>query len=367
MRDTARERARRNTRGRFEQWAHNPTCEANTVSAVHNVKMADVAVADGITPSFGQSPFALARGETFERALLRDGATRMLDELVRTGVLPEGATGFVDHRLRMNGGGPLRSLDDALDRTRQLLVDLAAATLDPPPALVAAATVRIPRGVMLPEAILIIDVLAVRTDGDRPRLVVGEVKTYPDRGGHTDPGQLAGARAQAGLYVHALDVVCAELGITDRIDVDRDGFLVLSRPGSAFPSVRAGEDLRYQARRAERGFAQLEAAAQRLPTRWAPDDEPTASDLLDAVRTSGTSYGNSCLTFCDRAPVCHAAALAAGDPAVLGDDMARFLGSVDLHRATELLDGAPPANPAEVDLVERIAAADRLSVARVSP
>ena len=47
--------------------------------------------------------------------------------------------------------------------------------------------------------------------------------------------------------------------------------------------------------------------------------------------------------------------------------MLRFLGSVDLHRATQLLDGDPPTNPAEVDLLERIAAADRLSVTPVTP
>jgi hypothetical protein len=35
-----RDAARRNTRMRFEQWvAHNPACAANTLSAVHNVRM----------------------------------------------------------------------------------------------------------------------------------------------------------------------------------------------------------------------------------------------------------------------------------------------------------------------------------------
>ena len=31
--------------------------------------------------------------------------------------------------------------------------------------------------------------------------MVGEIKTYPDRGGHTDGGELAQARAQAGVYI----------------------------------------------------------------------------------------------------------------------------------------------------------------------
>lgn len=37
--DETREEARRNTRGRFEQWAKNPKCDANVISAVHNIRM----------------------------------------------------------------------------------------------------------------------------------------------------------------------------------------------------------------------------------------------------------------------------------------------------------------------------------------
>jgi hypothetical protein len=66
----------RDTRRRFEQWAGNPHCEANTVSAVHGIKMADVARSEGIEPTFGQSPFAIARGQAFERGLFAKGAAK---------------------------------------------------------------------------------------------------------------------------------------------------------------------------------------------------------------------------------------------------------------------------------------------------
>lgn len=324
---------RRDTRLRFEQWARNPSCRANTVSAVHNVSMAKVAVAEGLPPTMGQSPFALARGNTFERTLFRDDT--LLKALVKAGVLPEGATGFVDLRTRQNGG-PLASLDEAVERTRDLLRDPRGTSL------VAAATLVIPRRVMLPEAVLIVDALAIRHDGPRPRLIVGEVKTYPDRGGHTDGGELALARAQAGLYLHALQVTTRGLDL----DLSNEGFLVLSRPGSNQPSVRAGEDLRYQAERARRGFDLLEAAAAAL--------EPVGADPVQAVREADVAYTEACLAFCDRASGCHARALAAGDPGVLGEDVRRFLGSVDLPRALQLLEGAAPKGPAEADLVERL-------------
>ena len=72
--DEIRQEARRNTRARFEQWAKNPTCEANTLSAVHNVRLDKAAEALGIDATFGQSPFAIARGNRFEAGLFFDEA-----------------------------------------------------------------------------------------------------------------------------------------------------------------------------------------------------------------------------------------------------------------------------------------------------
>jgi len=86
----------RDTRRRFEQWASNPSCEANTVSAVHNIQMAKVAERIGVKPSFGASPFALARGNEFEANLLKaDGAFRHSNQ--RTNYRP---TNFRPHANR---------------------------------------------------------------------------------------------------------------------------------------------------------------------------------------------------------------------------------------------------------------------------
>lgn len=343
--------ARRNTRGRFEQWAQNPACQANTVSAVHNVRMADVARAEGFEPTMGQSPFAIARGEQFERNLLNNEAERLLEALIETGVLPEGASGLQDFRIRINGG-PIPTLDEAVEETKDFLRGVANGS-ERSMALVAGATVRIPRGVMLPEAVLILDALAIRLDRTPVELIVGEIKTYPDRGGHTDSRELSVARAQAGLYLHAIQLVVEDLGIGDSIAVRDDGFLVLTRPGSNWPSVRPFEDLRYQAERTRRGFELLEAAAAGLP----PFDR-LSDDPVEAVRESETQLSEPCLTFCDRAAKCYTDALEAGDPVALGDDVPRFLGSIELARAVQLLNGDQPRNPAEEDLVVRIRQAE---------
>ena len=133
----------------------------------------------------------------------------------------------------------------------------------------------------------------------------------------------------------------AAMGLANQFTVSRNGFLVLTRPGSNFPSIRANEDLRYQAMRAERGFTQLERAANAMI-------EGNAS--IDAVRMAPTAYESACIAFCDRTSTCFKRAMDQGDATILGEDVARFLGSVSLTRAMELLDGDKPRTPAERDV-----------------
>ena len=68
---------RRDTRRRFEQWAKNSLCDANAISAVLGVAMGEVVEAEGGKRTAGQSPFALANGQTFERSLFQDQAARL--------------------------------------------------------------------------------------------------------------------------------------------------------------------------------------------------------------------------------------------------------------------------------------------------
>lgn len=345
-----RQEARRNTRARFEQWAKNPKCEANTISAVHNVRLDKAAEAAGITPSFGQSPFAIARGDRFEASLFYDDASRLRAALERRKLLPDQSEGFLDLRLRMNGGADVVSVDDALTRTSQWLERLAAG--DDDATIVAAPMIRIPRGVILPEALLIIDAAVVREVDGVPQLTVGEVKVFPDRGGHTDPAQLASARAQAGLYRRAMELTLEAAGLENQIAVDRTGFLVFTWPGSNMPAVRANEDLTYQAIRAERGFARLEEVAHEIVR-----DEDFSADnaqLVDRVLHAPTSYSEACLSFCDLAPRCFERALKADLPIVLGAEAHQLLAGLTISRALELLHGAAPESDREADLQRQL-------------
>jgi hypothetical protein len=352
---------RRDTRRRLDQFIANPACRANVLSAVHDIPMSQVALALGLTPQGGQSPFAIGRGVTFERSLYANGASRLFAALVSAGVLSAAAAGFVDMRLRLNGG-PMAGLDAACAHFHALLLHFAAAaTAASPaeraalPAVLAAPALRIPGRAILPDGMFAVDVVTVHvgaTPGGPVVLRVGEIKVYPDRGGHTDPHQLATTRAQAGIYVHALRLAVAEAGVGDRVTIADDGFLVLTRPGSSAPSVRAHEDLGFQAQRAEAAFERLrEAAALALP--GDVDAEAVPAARLAVVRDAPRAYDEACVSFCELESHCHAAAVVAGDGAILGRDTARFLGTVPLDRASALLDGAAAASPAEADFVRR--------------
>jgi hypothetical protein len=299
----------------------------------------------------GQSPFAIARGELFEKALFRDDALRLRRALVESKILPANAQGFVDLRLSRNGG-PSKTLDDASARFSALLQSSAASTGDARLAMatiVAGATVKMPEIDGLPEGLFSIDVITVQPN-PRPApivLRVGEVKVFPDRGGFTDPAELSAARAQAGTYVHVLRLAIAEAKLDKSVVVADDGFLVFSRPGSNMPSVRAGEDLRYQADRARRALEELRTVAIHHPA-------PTESAQIDELAAAPKAYADACLSFCELAAKCQREALAAGLGNALGEDLGRFLGAVSLHRALELLRGAEPSNDAERDLQRRL-------------
>jgi hypothetical protein len=352
--DETREEARRNTRGRFEQWAKNPTCEANALSAVHNIRLDKAAEAAGLDPSFGQSPFALARGTVFEARLFYDDALRLRGALERKRVLPEASAGFLDLRLKMNRGTRVTTVDEAVAETNEWLRRIAA-DASVAETIVAAPMIKIPRGVILPEALLIIDVAAVTVSHGRARVTVGEIKVFPDRGGHTDPQQLASARAQAGIYRHALDLTLTSLGLSADIEIAADGFLVFTWPGSNAPSIRAGENLTYQAIRAQRGFNRLEEVAQAIVR----EDDFAADnpELIERVLHAPTDYSEACLSFCDLAPRCHARAVEADDSVILGGEVKRLLGDMTLTRAIELLGGAAPSDDREADVQRQLTGA----------
>ena len=134
--------------------------------------------------------------------------------------------------------------------------------------------------------------------------------------------------------------------------VNLKGFLVFTWPGSNSPVIRADEDLRFQALRAEQGFEQLDKIAVNL-MKNKPEDE---TDIFNWVAHSRTEYKEACWNFCDLAARCQDFAIKEDRAIILGREAARTLGTVTVTRAIELMDGAKPLNQFEESLAKQLQA-----------
>lgn len=209
--------ASRDTRRRLEQWLANPACEANAVSAVAGVSMADVARAEGLEPTMGQSPFAIARSVTFEAALFRDDAKALREELARVGVPGGEVPGLLDLRLRMNGGS-IADQETASVKTREWLHAAASNPQSVAP-LVASATLKVPgQPIMLPDGVLAIDALLLHAPAAMTRSTTSRSRT--------PGGSCASVRSRATPTAAATrigDRTEAETALREAVRLERDG------------------------------------------------------------------------------------------------------------------------------------------------
>lgn len=348
-----------NTRVRFEQWAKNPTCDANTVSAVLNVPMGDAAVSLGYQNKKALPPFAIARGLSFEKYLFENNAEKLTKEMRHQKMVSlDEDVEFIDYRHQ----GNLQKRSKSAERSRELSTEYLNSLVDHKSSkvtkIISGLTIKLAKGVMLPEATLILDCLLVRwlEDSGKWYLKVGEIKIFPDRGGYTDPNQISSARAQAGVYKHALDEWLAEHGVASLFDLDDHGFLVFTWPGSNFPVVRPHEDLRSQADRAKSGFERMDQIGHRVILGAEEKFEP--EKYVDWVTHSQTNFREACWEFCDLAPRCQDQALSEGRGIFLGTEPSRALGSVTISRALELLNGSEPQTDFENELLTQLIEAE---------
>lgn len=329
----------------LEHLARNPGCERLMALGVLGVRAADAATTLYGEPGEGQSPFALSVGERFEARLLEDGAARLIALYEREGRLPAGRVA-VDVAARAPGAGAAAQTRRAWLSARllrqHLMGDPAAPALILHPRLSVDLTGRPvtvePDGLVVQDGVF--------------RVI--EIKSYPDRGGKTDPSDLRGASRQAAVGLRALREALGRLGATrvaDRAPAWAD--LVLRRPGTMSPTLRPLS--------VEGELASLEAALERAPATLeailAAGRPLRAAGDLDAIRPA---WRESCREHCALDPVCKRQAEQSGALALLGGAAREALAPAgDLRRALALLDGAPPATEAEAALAEGLREAAR--------
>ncbi|MGI5352580.1 hypothetical protein ACQEU8_30995 [Streptomyces sp. CA-250714] len=308
--------------------AANPGCRRRALLDGAGVDKGAVAQALGSPAPFGQSQFALIRGNAFEARVKADGGEVLLALLCEhTGAArPDPAEVTVP---QLTADGPA----GRAYRTRQALAEAPEGgwTLLDHPLLsleVAGST-----------AYLEPDALAVHPDGT---VSIIEIKSFPILDGSADPVKVGAAARQAAVYALALE------GLRT---VRESALLVCPKDFSNLPAAGLLQ-LRKQiaaTRRQLRRLTRLEEIAAELPegVHFAPDQEP--GRLTAAVESVPAAYAPECLSTCELAFHCRDRARGAGDVVALGRSVRGELGG--LETVTDVLSAASgdPESPAAQD------------------
>ncbi|MET7422838.1 hypothetical protein [Dactylosporangium sp. NPDC005555] len=304
----------------------NPGCGRRGLMDAAGVNKGAVAGQLGFPAGFGQSRFAIARGNAFEAQVKADGAAELLQLLrERLGLaIPEVA--YDD--LSNVGGNASREVRYA--RTKALLARAAsdredAGTLFDHPML------RLEIAGYY--AYLEPDLIAFRAGG---KFHVVEIKSFAVIDGQADPGKTAAAATQSAVYVMAMRELLAELGHPPET-VSHNVVLVCpenfaNRPTATLVDVRKQLTvLRRQLSRLTRLEAILDAlpAALSFDLAYDTDQQPTrpADELRKAVSTIDARYSPDCLGTCEMAFFCRDES--AGSTSALGRSVRDDLGGVE--------------------------------------
>jgi hypothetical protein len=345
----------------IERVARNPDCLRLRALTIAGIKPATAATILGGVDREGQSPFALTLGQRFERQLLQNGAANLLALYRNVGHLnPTEAKVVAIDELAPGTSAAGRSRRQSETR-RVIEAKLRGDPLAPNVVIKPRLTVSL---VGVPHPIE--PDFLVAADNDR-FYRVGELKSYPDRGGKTDQSDIRSACRQAAVGVLGLREMLALLGVRNIEQVaTADADLVLRVTGLFVPTLQ---------RQAIRG--EVDSILRAIA------DAPTNLDELEALLPPGATlddpailtavpnhYRPSCKEHCGLWEQCRGQALAVRHPVVLGDMAAEKLaaaGSID--RALDLMagTGAPPRNPAEAALAEELQAAQVMLRRAVGP
>jgi hypothetical protein len=337
----------------LERLARNPGCqrlEALVAAGISPATAADAVY--GQPAAEGQSPLAVQTGNRFEKWLEDGGATRLIDLFRREGRLAAGDDRVVVIPDLAGGSGAAAMAQRRLATQRIFGMKLAGNPDAPNIILKPRVHARLLGNDydIEPDALV-----GASTD---PFYRVVEIKSYPDRGGKTDPADVKSACRQAAVGVVAVrHTLALHLAVTaPSAVVEGRADLVLRRPGSFTPTLHAMSlegELHSLERVLARGLDTLDRIEDLLRS-LGPSAALDDSAVLDRIPAN---YMPNCREFCGLAHVCRQRELAAGNAVVLGSQAREELAAAgSLTRALELMrgTGAPPTNPQQTQLATRL-------------
>lgn len=322
----------------------NPGCARRAVLDAAGVDKPRLAQHIGFPGSFGQSRFALARGNGFEAMLKADGCALLLSLLRDTLGLTTGDVGYDDL-----GADADDTLAARHDRTRRLLAGAAGAALIDHPLLtldVAGRTV-----------FLEPDLVAFQVEG---RLHVVEIKSFAIVDGQADGAKVSAAAVQAAVYVLALRRLLADLGHDESL-VSHEVVLVCPENFALRPTA-AVLDVRKQLSTLRRQLARLASVTDliaALPPSLSFDLALPPADLIAALGEVSARYAPECLSACELAVFCRHEA--SGSTAALGRPVRDALGGIEtVDEVLALAAGTRQPAEEQVEAAELLRAAARL-------
>jgi hypothetical protein len=333
----------------------NPGCVRRNVLDTANIDTTRLAAALGGEPQFGQSPFALGRGNRFETRVKENDYSELAEVLRSVGFELPAGLGSV--QITAPPGPSAMAM--RAERTREVLRAIAQGDLGAPNVIDHGVTqLRVGSSTVYLEQ----DAVAFR-QGDLLRIC--EVKSFPIVDGSADPEKVGAAARQSAVYVASIQDTLDSMGLDPSL-VSTVIVLICPRNYSTRPTAeevdvaRELRALRRQLRRRQGIESHIAALDLSAITRTATGPEEVhAASLMNVLPKR---YVPECLSRCDLARVCRAEAQAAGEPELLGADAANLLAGVgSLSEAVELAHRSETAgDQGEVAALLRLAQQARL-------
>lgn len=325
----------------------NPGCARRALLDAAAVDKTVIARELGFPPQFGQSPFAITRGNSFEAMVKAHGCAELLRLLREELGLSIPEVGY--HDLATVGDNATNSI--RYQRTKQLLgqaLSSGQGTLFDHPMLrleIAGAT-----------AYLEPDVVALQIGG---KFYVVEIKSFAIVDGQADPTQVASAARQSAVYVLAMRELLSELGYSPDA-VAHESILVAARDFTNRP-VAAKLDLRKQLAVIGRQLSRLTSIDSLLDLVPAGASFTPSEDLPETVSAIPSRYAPECMSSCELAFACRAEARAQGSVDTLGRGVCDDLGGIDnLDTVLALAEGTLEPAPEHADIAEMLRRAQTL-------
>lgn len=311
-----------------------------------------LAAALGSPAAFGQSQFAIVRGNSFEAKVKGDGGAELLRLVYEhlgagsDGAGPRGAAGPPGPDALtpdLTAAGPQGRAARTALALREATAAGAWTLLDHP--MLALEVAGSP-------AYLEPDAVVVHPDG---RWTVVEIKSFPMIDGAADAAKVGAAARQAAVYVLALETTAAKVA---GAEVGHTVLLVCPKDFSNLPTA-APVDVRRErsvTRRQLERLTRVEELAGALPEGLTFDPACSPEELTEAVSAVSAAYAPECLAACELAFHCRDRARTADEVTALGRSVRGELGgltTVEAALAAAAGCGSPggpaPGGPAPED------------------